>query len=110
MQKAESLNPVIDLYRVDIAQTNFALANALAIQKGPTKDNPKGTLTDQDRRTIQTLLSQAINEGRIAVALSPLSSRNWVVLASIYRNISGVEQNALAFSLDASGRAIQRDP
>lgn len=110
LQKAESLNPVIDLYRVDIAQTNFALANALAIQKGPTKDNPKGTLTDQDRRTIQTLLSQAINEGRIAVALSPLSSRNWVVLASIYRNISGVAQNALAFSLDAYGRAIQRDP
>lgn len=110
LQRAESLNPYIDLYRVDIAQTNFALANALAIQKGPTKDNPKGSLTDQDKRTIQTLLSQAINEGRIAVALSPLSSRNWVVLASIYRNISGVAQNALAFSLDAYGRAIQRDP
>ncbi len=110
LQKAESLNPFIDLYRVDIAQTNFALANALAIQKGPTKDNPKGSLTDNDRRTIQTLLSQAINEGRIAVALSPQSSRNWVVLAAIYRNISGVAQNALTFSLDAYGRAIQRDP
>jgi len=110
LQKAETLNPYVDLYRVDMAQTNFALANALAIKKGPTKENPKGSLTDQDKKTIQTLLSQAINEGRISVALSPLSSRNWVVLAAIYRNISGVAQNALTFSLDAYGKAIQRDP
>jgi O-antigen ligase/Tfp pilus assembly protein PilF len=110
LQKAESLNPQVDLYRVDMAQTNFALANAIAIQKGPTKYNPKGTLTDQDKSTIQTLLSQAVNEGRSSVLLSPRSSRNWVVLASVYRNISGVANNALAFSLDAYGRAIQRDP
>ena len=110
LQKAESLNPYIDLYRVDMAQTNFALANAIAIKKGPTQANPQGSLTDQDKQTIQTLLSQAINEGRVSVALSPLSSRNWEVLAAIYRNISGVAQNALTFSLDAYGRAIQRDP
>lgn len=110
LQKAEALNPFIDLYRVDMAQTNFALANAIATQKGPTAANPQGTLTDQDRRTIQTLLSQAINEGRVAVTLSPQSARNWEVLAAIYRNITGVAQNALTFSLDAYGRAIQRDP
>ncbi len=110
LQKAEALNPVIDLYRVDMAQTNFALANAIAIQKGPSTANPKGNLTDDDKRTIQTLISQSINEGRVAVALSPLSSRNWEVLASLYRNISGIAQNSLTFSLDAYGRAIQRDP
>lgn len=110
LQKAESLNPYIDLYRVDMAQTNFALANALAAQKGPSKANPKGSLTDNDKRTIQTLLSQSINESRASVALSPRSSRNWEVLASIYRNISGVAQNALVYSLDSYGRAIQRDP
>jgi tetratricopeptide (TPR) repeat protein len=110
LQKAESLNPYVDLYRVDMAQTNFALANALAAQKGPTKANPKGSLTDQDKKTIQTLLSQSINESRASVALSPRSSRNWEVLASIYRNIAGVAQNALVYSLDSYGRAIQRDP
>lgn len=110
LQKAESLNPYIDLYRVDMAQTNFALANALASKKGPTKDNPKGSLTDQDRQTIQTLISQAINEGRISVVLSPLSARNWEVLASIYRNITGVARNALAFALESYGQAIKRDP
>lgn len=110
LQKAESLNPYIDLYRVDMAQTNFALANALAAQKGPKSADDKGTLTDADKKTIQTLLSQSINESRASVALSPRSSRNWEVLASIYRNISGVAQNALVYSLDSYGRAIQRDP
>lgn len=110
LQKAESLNPQVDLYRVDMAQTNFALANAIALQKGPTKANPQGSLTDQDKKTIQTLLSQAINEGRVSVALNPRSPRNWTVLASVYQNISGVAQNSLAFSLDAYGRAIQVDP
>ena len=109
LQKAESLNPRVDLYRVDMAQTNFALANAIAAQKGPTKDNPQGSLTDQDKQTIQTLLSQAINESRVAVTLSPRSANNWEVLGSIYRNIAGVAQNALAFSLDSYGQAIQRD-
>lgn len=110
LQQAESLNPVIDLYRVDMAQTNFALANALAAQKGPSAQNPNGTLTDQDKTTIQTLLSQSINEGRVAVALSPRSSRNMEVLAAIYQNITGVAANALAFALDAYGQAIQKDP
>ncbi len=110
LQKAEQLAPEMDLYRVDMAQTNFALANALALQKGPTKDNPQGTLTNSDKQTIQTLLSQAINEGRVSVVLSPRSARNWEVLASIYQNITGVAQNALAFALDAYNAAIQRDP
>jgi tetratricopeptide (TPR) repeat protein len=42
--------------------------------------------------------------------LSPRSSRNWEVLAVIYRNITGVAQNSLTFALDAYGRAIQMDP
>jgi tetratricopeptide (TPR) repeat protein len=110
LQKAENLNPVIDLYRVDMAQTNFALANSLASQKGPNDENPQGSLTDQDKQTIQTLITQAINEGRASVALAPRSSRNWQVLALIYRNITGVANNSLAFSLDAYGRAMQLDP
>jgi len=110
LQKAETLNPYIDLYRVDLAQINFGLANAIAAQKGPSQASPAGSLTDQDRKTIQTLLSQAITEARVSVALSPLSSRNWETLASIYRNITGVAQNSITFSLDAYGRAIARDP
>lgn len=107
---AEQINPQVDLYRVNLAQTNFALANSIASSKGPTEASPGGSLTDTDKANIQTLLSQAIAEARAAVAISPRSSGNWEILAVLYRQIQGVAQNALQFSLDAYGRAIALDP
>lgn len=107
---AEKLNPYNDLYRTDLAQTNFALANAIATAKAPSETNPGGSLTDQDRQNIQILLQQSINEGRTAVTLSPRSATNWEILGLLYRQIAGVAENALAFSLDSYGRAIFQDP
>ncbi|TSC85697.1 MAG: Uncharacterized protein G01um10147_1122 [Microgenomates group bacterium Gr01-1014_7] len=107
---AEKLNPYADLYRVDLAQVNFALANAIAQSKGPTEASPSGSLTDQDKQNIQVLLQQSINEGRTATTLSPNSAVNWEILALLYRQIAGVAQNALVFSLDSYGRAIFQDP
>ncbi len=108
--KAEQYNPYVDLYRTDLAQTNFALANLIASRKAPSEASPEGSLTDDDKKNIQQLLSQAISEGQTATALSPKNPQNWEILASIYRQISGVAQNALQFSLDSYGRAIQLDP
>lgn len=105
----EKLNPYNDLYRTDLAQVNFALANAIASAKGPSEASPAGSLTDQDKQNIQVLLQQSINEARNAVTLSPRSAINWEVLGLLYRQISGVAQNALVFSLDSYGRAIQND-
>lgn len=107
---AEKLNPQNDVYRTDLAQTNFALANAIALAKAPTEASPTGSLTDQDKQNIQVLLNQSINEGRTAVALSPRSAINWEILGSLYRQISGVAQNALVFALDSYGKAIFQDP
>lgn len=107
---AEQINPDNDLYRADLAQTNFALANMIATSKGPTEASPAGSLTDEDKKNIQQLLSQAITEGRNATILSPKNPANWEILGSIYRQISGVAQNALSFSLDSYGKAIQNDP
>lgn len=103
-------NERIDTYHIDLAQVYFALANSIAASKGPTEASPGGSLTDTDKTKIQQFLSQAISEARIASAITPRSALNWEVMASIYRQISGVAQNALSFSLDAYGRAIQRDP
>lgn len=108
--EAEKINPRIDLYRSDLAQTNFALANAIAASKGPTESSPSGSLTDADKTNIQQFLSQAIAEGRNAVALSPRNVINWEILAAIYKQISGVAQNATTFALDSYGRAIALDP
>ncbi|MBI2039454.1 O-antigen ligase family protein [Candidatus Microgenomates bacterium] len=108
--RAEQLNPVSDLYRTDLAQVNFALANAIALAKAPSEASPAGSLTDQDKQNIQVLLQQSINEGRTAVSLSPRSAINWEILATLYRQIAGVAENALIFSLDSYGRAIFQDP
>ncbi|MBU1000725.1 O-antigen ligase family protein [Patescibacteria group bacterium] len=107
---AEKLNPYNDTYRIDLAQTNFALANAIATAKAPTEASPAGSLTDQDKQNIQTLLQQSITEAKTAVTLSPKSAINWEILGMLYRQISGVAQNALVFSLDSYGRAIFQDP
>lgn len=108
--QAEKFNPNIDIYRSNLAQVNFAIANAIATSKGPTEASPAGSLTDQDKQNIQTFLSQAINEGQTAAALNPNSAGNWEILGSIYRQISGVAQDALQYALDSYGRAIQKDP
>lgn len=110
LRVAESLNPVVDVYRTDMAQTNFLIANAIATAKAPNQASPSGSLTDQDKVNIQQFLSQSINESRAAVAISPRSAQNWEILASIYRQITGVAENALQFSLDGYGRAIALDP
>ncbi len=107
---ANSLDPHVDVYHSDFAQTSFAIANAIAIAKSPSKSSPSGSLTTQDKQNITTLLNQAVNEGKIAASLNPNNPGDWEILGSIYRQISGVAQNALAFSLDSYGRAIQRDP
>lgn len=110
LRQAETLNPVIDLYRTDMAQTNFLIANAIATAKAPNEASPGGSLTDADKANIQQFLSQSINESRAAVTISPRSAQNWEVLASIYRQITGVAENALQFSIDGYGRAIALDP
>lgn len=110
LQKAESINPNIDSYRTDMANINFALANVLVAQKGPSDSSSSGSLTDADKQNIQILLNQSINEGKAAVALNPNSANNWEGLAAVYRGIAGVAQNALALALDAYGHAVQRDP
>ncbi|MFA5932461.1 MAG: O-antigen ligase family protein [Microgenomates group bacterium] len=107
---AEKFNPNVDLYRTDLAQTNFALANAIASSKGPTETSPSGSLTDTDKQNIQVLLSQSINEARAATSLNQNNSGNWEILGSIYQQISGVAKDALQFALDSYGRAIQKDP
>lgn len=108
--EAEQLNQNADLFRVDLAQTNFALANAIAASKAPTESSPSGSLTDQDKQQIQTLIKQSIQEAQVSTLLSPRNSVNYEVLANIYRQIAGIAENALSFSLSAYGQAISLDP
>jgi len=98
--KAIKLNPYNENYRISYANTNFALANSLAGQ---------ADLTDQERANINQLISQAIREAKAATALNPQISGHWVNLASIYRNIINVAEEAEQWAASAYLEAVRTD-
>ncbi|MBN1162569.1 tetratricopeptide repeat protein [Patescibacteria group bacterium] len=101
--KAINMNPQRDIYHTTYAQTNLALANVLAA-KG-------ADLTDADRKTIQTLISQSIRSARIATEIiNPLNVSNWETRAVIYRSLVNVANNAADWAVRSYNNAIQLDP
>jgi tetratricopeptide (TPR) repeat protein len=100
--RAINLNPQRDIYHTTYAQTNLALANILAA---------KEDLTDTDKQTVQTLISQAIRSSRIATEIiNPLNVNNWETRAAIYRSLINVAQDSTDWAIKAYDNAIQLDP
>ncbi|MBU1952744.1 hypothetical protein KKC62_00820 [Patescibacteria group bacterium] len=95
-------NPKRDVYYDYFAQTNLAIANALAAKKD---------LTDADKQNIQTLVSQAISNIRLATeTINPLNVDNWEIRAIIYKSIMSLAQNASDWAIGSYNTAIQLDP
>lgn len=93
--------PYLDSIRRQYALTNLQIAVALSNNKD---------LSETDREQITQLISQAIREAKAASILDPNNVQNWVVLAEIYRNISGVAKEADQWAVDSLVSAIQTDP
>jgi len=99
---AITANPTRDSYYNSFAQTDLALANNLA---------GKENLTDAEKQTIQSLISEAITTTRVTTeAINPLSAANWETRALIYRSILNVAENASEWAVSAYSTAIQLDP
>lgn len=95
-------NPNRDVYYDSFARTNLTIANALA---------SKQELTDEEKQTIQTLITQAIRNTRLATeVVSPLNVNNWETRAIIYKSIISLAQNAVDWSVSSYNTAIQLDP
>ncbi|MDP1709485.1 MAG: tetratricopeptide repeat protein, partial [Candidatus Komeilibacteria bacterium] len=103
--KAIGADPSSPAYRWAYAQTNLALANAIASQA--TKDKP---LTDEQRNNISQLIQQTINEAKSTVALDPRSAAAWENLAATYRSLINFAQGADQWSIDSYQQAIALDP
>ena len=102
---AITIFPYRDIYYRSFAQTNLALANALAINQ------PKGQKPSaQTQKDILTLIQQSINAGRAAITIAPATSFNWNNLSSIYRSLIGFGQNADQFTILTLNQAIALDP
>ena len=100
-----ALDPTSPTYRWAYAQTNFALANAIASQA--TTEKP---LTDQQRNEISQLIQQAIAEAKSTVALDPRSASAWENLAATYRSLINFAEGANDWSIQSYQQAISLDP
>jgi len=102
--KAMKYNPNRDSYYDAFAKVNMTIAIALA-SKDPA------TITDKDRQDIQTLISQALQNSKVATErVGSLNVANWRTRAQIYQNLVNVAQNATEWSVSAYNTAIQLDP
>ncbi len=101
MRQAVAGNSRVDRYRVSFSRVNLVLANAVAA---------KSDITDADRQNITTLVQQAINEAKSAVALNPLRAGNWESLGQVYRAIAPLAKGADDFAIQSYRQAIVLDP
>jgi cytochrome c-type biogenesis protein CcmH/NrfG len=100
-RRAIALQPYNDELHVSFSQTSLALANSLS---------QKEELSDQDKQNVTQLLSQAIQEGKVAVNLNPQKSSNWRNLANAYRQIVSMNEEAANYAVSAYSGAIRNAP
>lgn len=101
MRQAIGLNPYVDRYHAAYAQINMAIAQNLSQKKD---------ISDDDKKTIATLIQQAIREGKNTVILNPTRSGNWELLAKIYQAIIPFASGSDQFALQTYSQAIALDP
>ncbi len=99
--KAVGMNPNMADYRVSYSQTNLGLVKGLLSNED---------LADEDKERASVLLQQAIREAKAAVNLEPGSSLNWSNLASIYRDVIGVVEEADQWAVTAYQQAVALEP
>lgn len=102
LRNAVQINPYRDSYHLSLASLTFSLADSIAAKgKEMTKD---------DQTTLLQLLDFSIKEAKNAVTIDPSNVDNWYNLASLYRNVAGLIQNAGDWAVATYQQAILLDP
>jgi tetratricopeptide (TPR) repeat protein len=101
LDEAMKGNQTVDRYHMTTAQVSILLANAIAQKKDITED---------DRKTIASLVQTAISQAKAGVALNPERAANWDILAQIYRSIMPFADGADDFAVQAASQAVALDP
>ncbi len=102
-KQAIQIYPYRDVYYRGFAQTNLALANALA------NTTQSGSPSAQVQNNILLLIQQAINSGKSATTVAPETAFNWNSLSSVYRSLIGFGQDADKFSVATAVQAATLD-
>jgi tetratricopeptide (TPR) repeat protein len=96
--------PYRDVYYRGFAQTNIALANALATSQA------NSSASAEIQQNILILIQQAITSGRSATTVAPQTAFNWNSLSDVYRSLIGFGQNADKFAVLTGQQAEALDP
>lgn len=110
INKANSLNPRVDRYRIFASQINISLANSIITSISQNQDVQSQNLSDADRKTVSKLIEQAINEAKAAVSINPNKAANWSNLANVYLAVAPYAQGAIDFAIQSTNQAIALDP
>lgn len=112
-RRAVVLNPYIERFRINFAQTNLLIATNIAqraTQKAEKDQSKQPQLSNEERQTITQAIQASIQEAKAAVALNPQKAGNWENLAVIYRNLLNAAQGADVWTVSSYQRAIVLDP
>jgi tetratricopeptide (TPR) repeat protein len=99
--KAIAINPNQPDYRKIYSQTNLALAQNLLSNKDVSSD---------DKQKAATLIQQSVREAKTAISLDSNNSSYWSNLGVIYKQLIGVADGSLDWSVQAYTQAIALDP
>lgn len=99
--KAIAMNPNQPDYRKIYSQTNLALAQNLLLNKDINND---------DKQKAATLIQQSVREAKAAISLDSNNSSYWSNLGVIYKQLVGVADGSLDWSVQAYTQAIALDP
>lgn len=93
--------PAMTSYHLSYSQVNLALASSLSQKPG---------LSETERSQVTQLVSQGVEQAKIATSLRPHDSATWVNLGAVYRNLIHVADGADGFALSAYAQAVLLDP
>lgn len=97
LEKALSLNPLNDAFRLSLAQASLSLANQEAQKEGANQGE------------VERLIQQAIEEGKKATFLNPQKTENWLGLGRIYFFLGGIS-GAKDWALNCYQKASELEP
>jgi len=112
-QKAETLSDSARMFEGAIRQNglreNYHLSLARVYLIQANLENQKGE-KDKKVETVQNLLTRAIDEGKVAVNINPVSVANWEGMALIYRNAALYATGALDWIETSYNEALKLEP
>jgi len=109
IEQALKANPTSPAYHSMMGQTALLLAEGV-MKSAPVDSERKQNLTNDDKTLLTNLVGRSIQEGKLAITLSPTNVTYWVTIAGIYQGLIGMAKDADMWAIASYQKAITLDP